>query len=327
VSKAELAAAWRRSAVWFYPCTFAETFCLTALEAQAAGTAVVCSDLAALQNTVGERGNLVHGDARTGEWQERALVALRSVLPGGEEVGRQVGIARTWALGRSWGQRTAEFLQEFLKPSLSVQYAGMYNWTHDLPSGSRSVFEGVLQRFVGQRARVLEIGTYAGTSLIEMLRVIGEGATGVGVDRWKNYAEGRDGEATMLKRMEETNVEAIFWKNVASAGMGSRIEGLKGDSVDVLLGLVERGERFDFVYVDGSHKCIDCYADMILGWRLLKVGGIMVVDDYTYQWERVEAGEVLEYPLRGVDWFLEKRVGEYAVIEKGYRVFLEKVAI
>jgi hypothetical protein len=66
---------------------------------------------------------------------------------------------------------------------------------------------------------------------------------------------------------------------------------------------------------------------MILGWRLLKVGGVMAVDDYMYRRERVEAGEVLEYSLRGVDWFLEKRVGEYAVIEKGYRVFLEKVAI
>ena len=323
VSKAELAAAWRSAAVWFYPCTFAETFCLTALEAQAAGTAIVCSDLAALQNTVGERGVLVPGDPRTAEWQERALVALRSVLGGGEEVG--LGIARAWALGRSWQRRSEEFLQEFLKPTLLVNYGGMYNWTHDLPVGGRAVFERALQRFVGQRTRVLEIGTYAGTSLIEMLRLIGEGATGVGIDRWKNYSEGRDGETTMLKRMEEANVEAVFWKNVAGAGMGSRIGGLKGDSVDVLLGLVERGERFDFIYVDGSHKCIDCYTDMTLGWRLLKVGGIMAVDDYTYQWERVEAGEVLEYPFRGVDWFLEKRIGEYAVIEKGYRVFLEKI--
>jgi hypothetical protein len=266
------------------------------------------------------------------------------VLGGGEEVG--LGIAQAWALGRSWQRRSEEFLQEFLKPTLSVDYVGMYNWTHDLPRGSRSVFEGVLQRFQGQRTRVLEIGTYAGTSLIEMLRVLGGEATGIGIDLWKNYSEGREGEAEMLKRMEEANVEAVFWKNVAGAGMGSRIEGLKGDSVDVLLGLVERGERFDFVYVDGSHKCIDCYTDMTLGWRLLKVGGVMAVDDYTYQWERVKAGEVLEYPLKGVDWFLEKRggrlseanatfpstsesggkrKGEYRVLEKGYRVFLEKI--
>ncbi len=331
VPKAELAAAWRKAAVWFYPCTFAETFCLTALEAQAAGAAVVCSDLAALQNTVADRGVLIGGDPRTGEWQERALAALRSVLgetgtSGLTERGKGlVAAGRAWAEGRSWEKRTGEFLEGTLKPTLSVNYGGMYNWTHDLPRGGRSVFEGVLRRFGGKGARVLEIGTYAGTSLIEMLRVVGEDATGIGVDRWKNYSEGREGDAVMLKQIEERNVEALFWKNVATAGMGARIGGLKGDSADVLLGLVERGERFDFVYVDGSHKCIDCYADMMLGWRLLKAGGVMAVDDYMYHWDRVEAGEVLEYPLRGVDWFLEKRKGEYRVLEKGYRVFLEKI--
>lgn len=39
---------------------------------------------------------------------------------------------------------------------------------------------------------------------------------------------------------------------------------------------------FDFYYVDGSHVAPDVMADAVLGWRLLKPGGIMVFDDYEW---------------------------------------------
>ena len=43
--------------------------------------------------------------------------------------------------------------------------------------------------------------------------------------------------------------------------------------------LIEAGQQFDFIYVDGSHKCLDCYGDMILAWQLLRKGGVLAVDD------------------------------------------------
>uniref|UniRef100_A0A6C0CZU9 Glycosyl transferase family 1 domain-containing protein n=1 Tax=viral metagenome TaxID=1070528 RepID=A0A6C0CZU9_9ZZZZ len=43
---------------WIYPTNYLETFCITALEAQAAGCLCLCSDLAGLQDTVGIRGFL-----------------------------------------------------------------------------------------------------------------------------------------------------------------------------------------------------------------------------------------------------------------------------
>lgn len=58
-----------------YPSTFKETSCITAIEAQAAGTPVVTTRLAALPETVadGISGILIDGDARTPEYQERFI--------------------------------------------------------------------------------------------------------------------------------------------------------------------------------------------------------------------------------------------------------------
>ena len=41
VDKKTLANAWITADIWFYPCTFMETFCLTALEAAATKTLVI----------------------------------------------------------------------------------------------------------------------------------------------------------------------------------------------------------------------------------------------------------------------------------------------
>jgi glycosyltransferase involved in cell wall biosynthesis len=50
---------WNRAYTWMYPTNFTETSCLTAMEAMYSGTPIVCSNLAALQTTVGKNGRLV----------------------------------------------------------------------------------------------------------------------------------------------------------------------------------------------------------------------------------------------------------------------------
>jgi precorrin-6B methylase 2 len=315
-SKADLAAAWMSTDIWLYPCTFAETFCLTALEAAFSRCLVVCSDLAGLQNTVRNRGIMIPGDPMTREWQDRALQELFSV---GERKAELVERGRVWASDLSWKSQAQKFLDLYCKGAPTM--AGMYNWTHDLPKGTRGIFEQMLLRYRGPGTRLLEIGTIAGTSLIERLKILPE-ATGVAIDRWTNYDE--DG-IMCLETQEQGGIERIFHENIRKAGMSSRVMALKGDSVERLLDLVIEKALFDLIYVDGSHKCIDCYTDMALSWRLLKSGGTMVVDDYNYNYDKVASGLVLEYPMKGVDHFLSKYEGAYRVLDKGYRVCLEKV--
>jgi glycosyltransferase involved in cell wall biosynthesis len=80
VSESVLQKYWSETHVLFYPCVFRETYCRVVLEAAASKTLVVTNDLAALNETVGNRGVIIPGDANTDEWKKRALSALFNVL-------------------------------------------------------------------------------------------------------------------------------------------------------------------------------------------------------------------------------------------------------
>ena len=104
VKKAELADAWKTSQYWFYPCTFMETFCLTAVEAALSKTLAITNGLAALQNTVGDRGICIPGDPSTVEWQDAALGELFSIMEDGASQKREELMERNyeWASKMSW---------------------------------------------------------------------------------------------------------------------------------------------------------------------------------------------------------------------------------
>ena len=129
----------------------------------------------------------------------------------------------------------------------------------------------------------------------------------------------------IIKNMEENEIEKLFYENIKVANMSERVKVLKGDSVDKLCELIEAGQQFDYIYVDGSHKCLDCYADMILAWQLLRKGGVLAVDDITLNYEKVVKGDLLGYPLMAKKHFMEKYAGQYKIISDSYRLFIRKL--
>ncbi len=89
-----------------------------------------------------------------------------------------------------------------------------------------------------------------------------------------------------LLSIKEKKVETIFNNNIKNYNLIDRINAIKGDSKDILFDLLLNNERYDFIYVDGSHKCLDCYSDKALSWKLLNVGGILGIDDYLWSPEK-----------------------------------------
>jgi hypothetical protein len=55
------------------------------------------------------------------------------------------------------------------------------------------------------------------------------------------------------------------------------------------------------IYIDGSHQAPDVLSDATLSFPLLKVGGTMIFDDYTW---RSVPGDPLYGPKLAVDAFL-----------------------
>ena len=326
VDKKTLAAAWMKADIWFYPCTFMETFCLTALEAAASKTLVITNNLAALQNTVGNRGVIIKGDPKTEEWREKALKKVFKIMDKTNENLKNTLIQTNyeWAMDLSWENRAKLLLDTYILKD-NLEYKGMYNWTNDTPNGSREIFVKVIDYFNknyekendDEPIKVLEIGTYTGISLINIVKLI-PNSVGYGVDLWSSYNENN-----LLNNMDNLQIESSFHKNIKTEGMKGRVFGIKGDSSKVLMDMVVKNNMHDFIYVDGSHLMLDCYLDLILSWKILNKGGILAIDDYTYN---IDSGNKLDSPFEGVNHFLKKYENEYILLNKGYRVFLQKVS-
>jgi predicted O-methyltransferase YrrM len=328
VSKEKLREAWRKSYVWFYPCKFTETFCLTALEAAASKTLVISNDLAALKETA-KRGIIIPGDSKTKEWQDKALETMRNLFYNEKDkIDDSIRLNYEFVKEMTWESRAVDFLNRFKFSNIEIydkrlNYLEMYNWSNDIPVNTKQIFNRVLDMINknSKNVYILEIGTYTGTSVIEMLKRLPESYATV-IDPWEDYKENVNNKNIgILENMKKNNVENIFYENIKAVGVENRVEVLKGDSTKILSNLI--GNRlFDFIYVDGSHLCLDCYSDMILAWKLLRKGGVMGVDDYLY---KIDDKDVLGKPFYAVEHFMDKYKNEIRVIDKGYRVFVEKI--
>lgn len=123
----EVAAAYLRAKVWPYLTGFTETSCITAMEAMAAGCVPVCSSLAALPETVGDRGFLFdNGDPTTSQrWVEKVVELLRD-----EGVRGPVAAAgRAHALANlSWEKLAGDWSRMFFSLIAEVESAPIPMW-------------------------------------------------------------------------------------------------------------------------------------------------------------------------------------------------------
>jgi hypothetical protein len=114
VSKTILTKYFLESEYWLYPCTFMETFCITALEAAASNTLAITNDLAALKNTVDGRGIVIPGDANTEEWQENAINEILNIIDEKEIKDKLLQENRLWAEKHDWKNITLEFIKKYI---------------------------------------------------------------------------------------------------------------------------------------------------------------------------------------------------------------------
>lgn len=89
VSAKELAQEQMKCGVWPYPTWFSETSCRTAMEAQLAGCRMVTSPIAALNETVGERGVRIPGDWLSSAYQDQFVEATVKALTDPEDGARE----------------------------------------------------------------------------------------------------------------------------------------------------------------------------------------------------------------------------------------------
>lgn len=87
------------------------------------------------------------------------------------------------------------------------------------------------------------------------------------------------------------------------------IEMIKKKSFDALCDLSSQKRKFDFIYVDGSHRSDRVMEDLILSFNLLNSNGTMLLDDATiWKCSHPLTGEidndVLSSPRISIDYFI-----------------------
>jgi predicted O-methyltransferase YrrM len=106
--------------------------------------------------------------------------------------------------------------------------------------------------------RVLEIGTLAGYSTINLARAVGPSGGVVTLEYEPRHAE-------------------VAHRNLARAGVEDRVEIIVGAALDTLPALAERAESFDLIFIDADKENNVAYVEWAI--KLGHLGSIIVVDN------------------------------------------------
>jgi predicted O-methyltransferase YrrM len=172
-----------------------------------------------------------------------------------------------------------------------------------------------LNKFIGKpNLRFLEIGCFEGRATVWLLEniLIDKTSHIIAIDTFQGSIE------HIKRKLNLSEMYKNFIENTKD--YESKIKIKKGFS-QIILRKLPLG-YFDFIYIDGSHIASDVLEDTILSWRLLKKGGILIWDDYT--WE-MDLKKEIETPKIAIDIFLKCFEGKYKIISKDRQVCIEKL--
>ena len=179
-----------------------------------------------------------------------------------------------------------------------------YSFTQDYVSHLAALWNLHLGELRGRAGlRALEIGSFEGRSAIWLL---------------ENILTDPTSTVTCVDVFVSRMSERRFDHNLAVSGQAHRAAKIRARSQEVLPLL--RPDSFELIYVDGSHRADDVRADARLSWPLLKVGGILVFDDYRWHLEK----PIGERPAAAIDEFLAEFGGQIEILHKDGQVIVRK---
>ena len=176
--------------------------------------------------------------------------------------------------------------------------------------------------------RIAEIGSFEGRSACHIIeRCCTNGPIDlVCIDSW----QGGDGLAVDAMG----DVERRFDHNVSIAISRSqslaRVRKFKSYSNVALIELIHEHGRgtFDLIYIDGSHQAPDVLVDAVLAFQLLRVGGLMIFDDYLWSLEAQGQEDSLNMAKPAIDAFLNIFQRKMTLIRRLplYQLYATKIA-
>jgi tetratricopeptide (TPR) repeat protein len=262
VSKKELAESWKTAEFWLYPCTFQETFCSTALEAAITKTFVISNNLAALKNTVGDRGLIIDGDPETEEWKETSLHKIKEIFANREFLNNKIQENYDWAKNLTWENQANKLLNDFIN-SNNLIYLNQYNWKNN--KNHFDTIENILTKIKLENncSKILEISTDTGTSIVQFNKILNNS---------KCYYINCNYENN--KNIIVNNFSVSNFKDEIIL-LNEKFNSL--DEKEILFEINKQNFKTDFIHINSYGLELNLCTILFLAWKLLNKNGILLI--------------------------------------------------
>lgn len=167
--------------------------------------------------------------------------------------------------------KTIPYMLEFARKGYSV--------SADCFTGVMPNWEENLKQFANlPNVKVLEIGCFEGMASCWLLdRILTHPTAKITcIDNFEGVVDRGKNDPNVRKSVEDR-----FDGNIEKSGAKHKVEKIKGYSQEVMRSLPLNA--YDIIYIDGSHLASDVLQDAVLSWGLVKVGGLIIFDDYHFQ--------------------------------------------
>lgn len=195
-----------------------------------------------------------------------------------------------------------------------------YNFTQDWFTHNIPIWESIIDIY--KPTNILEIGSYEGRSACWLIEALGSqhDIHVVCVDIWSS--------PTAYTGSPEERFDKNIKIAIDSCPSKASFQKLKGDSVSALSALIGSKQVFDLIYIDGSHSGPEVLSDLVLSYRLSKMGGIIICDDYLWKDPKFGGDDFLNRPKMAIDSFtsvFNKKI-EVLTAPTNQQVYIQKIA-
>jgi SAM-dependent methyltransferase len=170
---------------------------------------------------------------------------------------------------------------------------------------------------------VLEIGCFEGRSTVFLADNFLQKNTNYDiVDTFKGSASEPGMKKATEKLKEKDFIYENFLHNISFfPQINFNIN--RGISQEILPNLSQQNKKYDFIYIDASHRSDDTFVDAYYANKMLNPGGLIIFDDF--RWKDPTNSHPIVSPEVGINVFFHLYNTEYKIIMKGYQIAAIKI--
>jgi predicted O-methyltransferase YrrM len=165
--------------------------------------------------------------------------------------------------------------------------------------GAKSNIEWLVN-YYGVPSTIIEVGVFEGGTtfwLSEVLTPHNKNLKIYAIDPHVGSTD-MDEDPDAVQKNFAHNVSVCTYQNV---------EYIRKHSEDGLIDLINKGVQAELIYIDGDHKANAVLTDLVLSWKLLKKGGVILCDDAVHWQYKDENGMKAAQmsPRMAVEFFIQ----------------------